>query len=869
MMVRWQSARALGQAVCATLVVATASGCGGPKHRPIDTTPPTDTGQGGTGQGGGVDQSGTGQAGVTEPSNGGAAVAASTGGDGGQADAADSAPTRIQLENALPGTTAFELQAPATDGEVEGYFSAVSAVAGDTVDVHVNVSVSSSVNWQLFRLGYYQGLGARLVAHGEGLELDPQPACPPSKATGLIECRWATAFSIKIDPSWVSGYYLVKFTREDGFDATAPLIVREATPFAPLLVQASVNTWQAYNRWGGTSLYHDAEQVSYDRPYGELDEPGSLFAHETYLYTWLEKHGVEVAYTTDVDIDRDPSVLDSIRLFVVSGHDEYWSLPQRHAMDHARDNGLSLAILSANTGYWRVRLEASSSGVERRIVTCYKSTKDPVKNSPDTTVRYRDDPDPQPENELTGSLYQLGDYPNAGQLPMYVADPVHWLFEDTGALAGERLAVALGGEWDEPADDANEPSGVHYVLGSTGIDQTGHVMQAAAALYEPTAQSFVFAAGTEEFAHALSEPHTVNARAERMLDNVLARAGVRDPNPTPPVPPTPKRIVPGQVVVLAGTGEPGYKDGPGNEARFDSPAGLAVGPDGTLYVTEARNHDVRAIAPDGAVTTFAGHGPHGTRTGEYKNGPVADAEFDAPDGIAVNADGVVFVADTGNNRIRAISGGTVSTFAGGSAGSTDGHGSHAQFAVPSGLTLGTDGSLYVVEPKNASLRRIDPSGNVTTLTTGAAEVDAVAVASDGGIYMASPHTGKISEWTPKGLRDVTDSDSAPGERIAGGDVHSLLDAWMRPSSGLAFDGHKLVLSDMCNDAIRQIVFDTDPAQASLETLLPETSPADTLPNGQPAGLMLPRGIVPYGGGYAVADSGHHRIVIVKSASDVH
>jgi sugar lactone lactonase YvrE len=809
---------------------------------------------------------GTGRGGTSEADAGEANMGQAGMGDGGT-PGVGLRPSRIQEENTLPGTTTYELVEPANDHELEAYTSAVSAMAGDTLEVRVNVSVDSEVSWALFRLGYYQGLGAREVAHGEQVHVEPQPDCPVDSQTGLVECQWATAFGVTIGVDWVTGYYLFKLTRADGFETTVPFIVREAKPVALALVQASTNTWQAYNRWGGTSLYHDARKVSYDRPYDTTDPPGQIFAHEMYLMTWLEQRGIDVAYTTNVDVDREPSELDTRKLFVASGHDEYWSLGERQTLDRARDDGISLAILSANTGYWRVRLEASSSGVDRRIVTCYKSaTDDPVQDQPDTTARFRDSPDAQPENELTGVLYQVGDYPN-GTLPLYVADANHWLFAGTGVKTGERLAVALGGEWDEPAHDSREPSGVDVVLSSPAIDQTGHVTSAAAAVYEPTDHSFVFSAGTEEFAHALSEPHASSPRAERMLDNILARAGVEDPSPTPDLAPTPSTLLPGQVVVLAGTGKAGYHDGAANEAQFDSPAGLAVGPDGTLYVTESRNHDVRAIAADGSVTTLAGRGPHGSRTGKFKDAVGDNAEFDAPNGIAVNAAGVVFVADSGNNRIRSIAqDGTVSTYAGGSAGSRDGTGSDAEFTAPEGLAIGADGSLFVVEPKTNSLRRIDLTAAVTTLTTDAVGATALAVGPDGTVYVASPHTGSILAWTGTDLVALADANGGAGERVSGSDVHSPLDAWLRPSAGLALDGARLVFSDMGNDAVRELVLGTGRQGTALDTLIPETAPDDELENGQPAGLMLPRGLVPYGDAYAVADTGHHRVVLVKSAA---
>jgi sugar lactone lactonase YvrE len=105
----------------------------------------------------------------------------------------------------------------------------------------------------------------------------------------------------------------------------------------------------------------------------------------------------------------------------------------------------------------------------------------------------------------------------------------------------------------------------------------------------------------------------------------------------------------GQVSTLAGANEPGYVDGQGSEARFNFPSGIAVDADGNLYVADTANHSIRKIMPDGEVTTLAGNGEPGN-----VDGPGADARFRAPEGIAIDGKGNVYVADTGNHRVRKI-----------------------------------------------------------------------------------------------------------------------------------------------------------------------------------------------------------------------
>ena len=212
-----------------------------------------------------------------------------------------------------------------------------------------------------------------------------------------------------------------------------------------------------------------------------------------------------------------------------------------------------------------------------------------------------------------------------------------------------------------------------------------------------------------------------------------------------------RRIKDGSVSTVAGSGAAGGADGVGAAASFSSPHSLALGPGGVLYVTEGTGHRVRTISPAGAVTTLAGSGAAG-----YADGRGAAASFNTPLGIAVDATGVVFVADQANHRIRRITSGVVDTLAGsGAAGFADGAGAAAQFYLPFGLALDpATGLLIVGDQLNHRIRAVDPrSGAVSTLagsgTAGAADGDAatasfqhplgVAVDAQGGILVADSY----------------------------------------------------------------------------------------------------------------------------------
>ena len=170
----------------------------------------------------------------------------------------------------------------------------------------------------------------------------------------------------------------------------------------------------------------------------------------------------------------------------------------------------------------------------------------------------------------------------------------------------------------------------------------------------------------------------------------------------------------GRVETLAG-GTRGFRDGPGTAAQFDTPSAIALDAAGVLYVADTGNHAVRRITPGGAVETLAGDGTAGDADGSA-------ARFNGPVGIAVDGSGRVIVADTYNDRIRAIArDGTVSTVAGGPVpGADDGMAAEARFDTPCGVTVDATGAIHVADTGNGAVRRIDPGGAVTTIASAAA-----------------------------------------------------------------------------------------------------------------------------------------------------
>lgn len=362
----------------------------------------------------------------------------------------------VRRENARPGTPGWGVPPGQVDHAIEGYLGAVSAVTGQAVPLFVSTR-AARFTVHAYRIGYYGGTGARLVWQGGPYPGERQPIPAPQGTTRLVECAWRPAATIPVTADWVPGVYLLKLVGSGGEQQFVPFTVRDDASRAAFAILNAVTTWQAYNRWGGYSLYlgdapggadfaNRARVVSFDRPYTVEfgNGAGDLLGNELPLVMLCERHGLDVTYWTDIDLHLRPELLAGRGALLSLGHDEYWSRTMYDAALRARDAGVNLAFFGANACYRHIRLDPGPNGPARREV-CYKvATEDPLYGVDDAevTANWPAGPDPRPESQLVGDMYQS--YPV--DAPLVVSGS--WLFAGTGLAPGAGIPEVIGSEYD-------------------------------------------------------------------------------------------------------------------------------------------------------------------------------------------------------------------------------------------------------------------------------------------------------------------------------------------------------------------------------------------------------------------------------------
>ena len=438
-------------------------------------------------------------------------------------------------ENSLPGTSDWVIRNLGSEHEIEGYAGRASVLAGESFPLFVSTT-SRAFTVTAYRLGWYEGHGARQLWKSRAVRGGAQRAATVSGATSTVATDWDPVLTVPTD-DWPAGAYLLKLDADSGAQRYVPVTVRSPSCAGKVVLKACVQTWQAYNTWGGYDLYKGptgayADRslvVSLDRPYD--DNGANMFltyernAVKLAEYLTAGKGGLDLAYVTSMDIDADPRLLDGASALISLGHDEYWTPQERANVTAARDKGVNLAFLGANAMFRRTRLQASPLGDARQVV-CYKSdyTADPLygKDPAAVTSDWRDAPDPDPESTLTGTIYE--GYPV--DAPFVVSSPGSWVYRGTGVAAGASFPHLVGVEYDrvDPAYPLQRPI---EVLSHSPLTCGGAPSYGDSAYYTHSGGAGVYNSGTMRWVEAIygDQPHGIDgstpAFVRQVTTNVL------------------------------------------------------------------------------------------------------------------------------------------------------------------------------------------------------------------------------------------------------------------------------------------------------------------------------------------------------------
>jgi len=450
----------------------------------------------------------------------------------------------IEAENCRPGNPFSEWYiVGAGSPNIQGFATDISVNAGQPVFFKISTD-AFLYRIDIYRLGYYQGNGARLVASILPLASLPQtqPPCLTDGSTGLTDCgNWTISASWAVPSDATSGIYFARLMRPDTGEASPIIfVVRNDSSNSDILVQTSDTTWHAYNDYGGNSLYvgnpmGHAYKVSYNRPFNVPNMYTWFFSAEYPMVRWLEANGYDVSYFTGVDTDRNGKLILQHKVFMSVGHDEYWSGGQRANVEVARAADVNLAFFSGNEIFWKTRWETSIDGTNTpyRTLVCYKESEqnhpiDPA-DPPTWTGMWRDrrfSPPAdggRPENALSGTISRVNALrSDAIFVPQTDGRMRFWRNTSIAALGPGQIAAlpagVLGYEWDVDDDNGFRPAGL-FPLSTTTLPVSTYLLDNYTigngiathhlTLYRASSGALVFGAGTMYWAWGLDATHAI------------------------------------------------------------------------------------------------------------------------------------------------------------------------------------------------------------------------------------------------------------------------------------------------------------------------------------------------------------------------
>ena len=388
-------------------------------------------------------------------------------------------------QNRLPGTTSWEIPANASPTVIQGFANLVYAKQGQDVGLYVDSS-APSFRAIAYRMGYYQGLGAREVWASPLERGVVQPACSVAAATNMVSCaNWSESLVMPITSAFFPGDYLIKLVAGPRAASYVLLTVWDPSSTATYVIMNRSLVEQGWNTYGGYSYYagvgpcilddnsyppcNRARVVSFDRPYDTGDGSSDFLTNEYPLVRLMEREGLDVTYISDITLDQYPNLLLRHKVLLSLDHDESWSYQERLGVQSAVAHGVNVVYFGAAAMVRHVRLEPSPLGPNREEVDYRNSAEDPLDGvgSPmQVTGNTWEDPPSswspvgQIGEEYSGYLAP-GDF-----APMVIDDATSWVFEGTGLADGSSLPGVIGSDFDHVIPSASTPSDIEVLAHS-------------------------------------------------------------------------------------------------------------------------------------------------------------------------------------------------------------------------------------------------------------------------------------------------------------------------------------------------------------------------------------------------------------------
>jgi hypothetical protein len=366
----------------------------------------------------------------------------------------------IVAENRKRGTTAWEITHQPATGSIEGWASTTYAAPGQTVGLYVTTT-APTFRVVAYRMGYYQGTGARQIWESKPVRGQVQPPCPLTPGVNMVSCdNWHRSLAVHISKAFVEGDYLLKLVASGGQQSFVLLTIWDPQSRATYLVVARSLTEEGWNTFGGYTYYQGqggctlgqtgsyppcnrARVVSFDRPMATGDGASDFLGDEYPLVRFMEQHGLDAAYVTDITVSEHPSIVSHHKVYLSLGHDELWTTSERTAVQSAVAHGMNIAFLSAAPIVRHARLESSPIGADREEVDYRNPTEDPLNGTGHTATvtgnTFATPPTNWPPTRFIGGEYSGYVSTSATPLPFVVYDASSWIFKGTGLANGSQI----------------------------------------------------------------------------------------------------------------------------------------------------------------------------------------------------------------------------------------------------------------------------------------------------------------------------------------------------------------------------------------------------------------------------------------------